>query len=111
MWYLAQLGIEFVVGGRLDSGFAHVNFHLVHAITPDEAYEKALALGKNYNQAYVNPENELVSMKFAGLLDITEIYEPLEDLAEIFFEERDHLFDAIDLKAKNELSIFCQRME
>jgi hypothetical protein len=42
-WYLAQVVIEFVVEGDARN-VVHVNYLLVRAQSPDEAYQKALRL-------------------------------------------------------------------
>lgn len=87
MWFLAQLVIAFQSEAGDDSDVnVHLNYHLIHANDPEEALTKALTLGEDYNYKYVNPLGEPMISAFRGLADLSEIYEPLEDGSEIYFE-------------------------
>ena len=67
-WYLADL----VFGGAEVT----ISTRLVEATHADEAYDKALALGRDEDE------------EFVGLHDLTEIQEPLVDGAELSFQAR-----------------------
>ena len=87
-WYLADLIVEIWVEDdpRMT---VHINTVLIHASSPNDAYEKALALGKEQIGApYLNPEGKRVESQFIGLKDLTVIHDKLQHGAELFFVER-----------------------
>jgi hypothetical protein len=65
----------------------HINTHLVEAASPDEAYEKALALGRGAEREYENTDGRLIRVVFRGLRELNVIHEPLEDGAELMYSE------------------------
>jgi catechol 2,3-dioxygenase-like lactoylglutathione lyase family enzyme len=99
-WYLADLVVRFDVQDD-PRGVVHINRCLVEAHDPEEAYVKAMALGKEYDQSYPNPAGKQVRGRFLGLFDLLEIYEPLEDGSEIAYEER---IGVSDLEARRMVS-------
>jgi hypothetical protein len=86
-WFLAQLVQEFRVHGH-KRNIVHINYVLIRAKKPAEAYRKTIALGKRVNIKYKNPEGETVTSRFVGLRDLDAVFEPLEDGCEIMFIER-----------------------
>ncbi len=80
-WYIAELIERISVAGdpRL---VVHRNMHLIRADSPEVAYTKALALGREGEMTYLNPADQQVSIEFLGLADLSVIYDPLEDGAE-----------------------------
>jgi catechol 2,3-dioxygenase-like lactoylglutathione lyase family enzyme len=86
-WYLAELVMRFDVQDD-PRGVVHVNTCLVEAADADEAYDKALALGRDSEQDYENSAGRRVRARFIGLRELTEVHEPLEDGSEISFQER-----------------------
>ena len=85
-WYIADLVMEIIVhGARLN--VVHRNLHLIHAHSPDEAYEKAQKFGCGGETSYRNPKGQFVEISFRGIAKLDVIYEPLEDGAELAFEE------------------------
>jgi len=85
-WYLANIVEEIrVVGDRRN--VVHTNLVLVRADSPDEAYKKAMALGKQGNTKYKNVEGKTVKIKFRGLRDLSVIHDELEHGGEITFDE------------------------
>jgi Domain of unknown function (DUF4288) len=81
-WYLAELVQELTVEQELtvqeDSrNVVWRNLTLVHAHSPDEAYEKALSLGRAGDTEYVNPSGKLVTTRFQGLSFIDVIHEKM----------------------------------
>jgi hypothetical protein len=66
----------------------HINYVLVRAKTPEEAYREAMKLGKRANQRYENPDGRMVTHRFLGLHNLDAIFEPLEHGCEIMFVER-----------------------
>jgi catechol 2,3-dioxygenase-like lactoylglutathione lyase family enzyme len=92
-WYLADVVMRFTVEGEARPT-VHVNLHLIRAELPDEAYAKALELGRDGEDEYVNPDGRRVRSTFVGLLGLNVVHEPLEDGAELAFTERRGLSDA-----------------
>jgi hypothetical protein len=58
---------------------------LISADAPEEAYVKALQIGKNSETSYENPDGKAVEITFEGLSDLDLIDEELEDGAELTF--------------------------
>src|SRR5579884_1320437 len=85
-WYLAELILEISVSGD-ERNVVHKNLMLIKASSPDEAYAKAIQLGKQEEDVYENPSHRRVRTVFRGLSKLNVIYEPLEDGAELLFEE------------------------
>jgi hypothetical protein len=86
-WYLAELLMEITVhGGRCN--VLHRNLILVNAHSPEEAYNRALKHAWNGETEYKNPKGQLVEIRFRGIARLDVVYEPLEDGAELSFEER-----------------------
>lgn len=90
MWFIALLAIEFTIREDSDFARAHINYHLIEAENAESAYNKLILLGSSYNISYENRDGETIDEKFVGICDLVEIYEPLEDLSEIFYEEMPH---------------------
>ena len=86
-WFIAQLVEEFRVEGSKRNA-VHINYVLIEASRPEEAYRKALKLGQQANNEYENPEGKKVVHRFVGLRDLDVVYFPIEHGCEITFEER-----------------------
>jgi hypothetical protein len=85
-WYLTDVVLEH----RIDDeprNVVHVNTHLVEAGSPEEAYEKALRLGRDSEHEYENTDGRLVRVVFRGLRELNVIHEDLEDGAELMYSE------------------------
>ena len=64
------------------------NAVLIHAISIDEAYDKAIKIGrKNYATRYKAASGKICNWKVLGLSSLTPIYEDIEDGAEIGFTD------------------------
>jgi hypothetical protein len=86
IWYIAQLVLEITVEGE-SQNVVHVNYLLVRADSPEEAYEKALRLGSEHETTYLNQQGKRVQIVFRGLHNLTAVYEPLENGSELWYEE------------------------
>src|SRR5579862_35588 len=75
-WYLADVVLEHTVDGD-PRNVVHVNIHLIEAESPERAYEKAIALGRDSAQAYVNTDGREVRVTFRGLRDLNVIHDAL----------------------------------
>ena len=110
-WYLADIVMEFKVGTD-DGNTIHSNLRLVRADSPEEAYEKALLLGKEAELVYDNTDGEKVIVSFRGLRDLNVIYDEFEHGAEILYSEYEDLSEdalAKMITPKEQLSIFEPR--
>ena len=86
IWYIAQVVLEITVEGE-SQNVVHVNYLLVRAESPAEAYDKALRLGFDHETTYMNQRGKRVRIVFRGLHNLTAVYEPLEHGAELLYEE------------------------
>ena len=85
-WYLADVVLEHRIDGE-PQNVVHVNTHLIEASSPEEAYEKALALGRRGEHEYENTDGRRVRVVFRGLRELNVIHEELEDGAELMYSE------------------------
>jgi uncharacterized protein DUF4288 len=85
-WYLAEIAEAITVEGDPRT-VVHTNMVLIRADSPDEAYNKSLALGKSRETSYENIEGRKVTLKFKGLHDLNVVYEELDDGAELIYSE------------------------
>ena len=69
-WYLADIVLEHTIEGDARN-LVHVNIHLIAADSPDQAYEKAMMLGRESEQTYTNTVGREVRVTFRGLRDLT----------------------------------------
>lgn len=86
-WYLVWLVEEIIVEDD-PRNIVHTNLMLVRADSPDEAYEKAIELGKESEISYENPDGKSVVHVFRGIKDLNVIHDELEHGAELNYEER-----------------------
>ena len=110
-WYLADVVLEHAVEGDLRN-VVHVNVHLVEADSPERAYEKACALGRNAEQVYANSDGKEVRVVFRGLRQLNVIHDGLEDGAELTYEQYDSVPEgklAGWVSPKESLAIFRER--
>ena len=85
-WYIADIVEEIRVEGE-GRNVVHTNQILVRSDSPDEAYKKAMALGKRGNTRYKNIDGKMVTIKFRGLRELNVIHDELEHGCEITFTE------------------------
>jgi len=85
-WFLAQHVEEIRVQGH-KRNIVHVNYVLIQADSPKDAYRKAVELGKRGNAKYKNPEGKNLTIRFIGLRNLDVIHDPLEHGCEIMFTE------------------------
>jgi hypothetical protein len=86
-WYLAQIVEEIRVEGDRRN-IVHTNDTLIRADSPAEAYNKAIAVGKQGNTKYKNPEGKTVAIKFRGLKNLDVIHDELAHGGEISFDRQ-----------------------
>jgi Domain of unknown function (DUF4288) len=84
-WYLAEIVQELTVADD-PRNVVWRNLTLVHANSTDDAYERALYLGRSGDTEYLNPAGKLVTIRFRGLSFLDVIHEPLEHGAELMFQ-------------------------
>jgi hypothetical protein len=107
-WYVAQVILEITVEGEVRN-IVHINYLLVKAESPEEAYEKAMRLGTEHESRYLNRDKKIVSISFRGLRNLTAVYDNVDDGAELFYEEHvgvsPQALDAL-IRAKESLGVF-----
>ena len=110
-WYLADIVEEVRIESEPEN-IVHTNTILVRADSPEEAYQSALALGKEGEITYTNPEGKTVQVYFRGLRDLNVIHGQLEHGTELIYEKRTGMSES-DLarwvSAKDELEVFVPR--
>lgn len=108
-WYLADVVLEMTVSGDARN-VVHVNMHLVEANSPEQAYEKAMALGRDAEYVYSNMDGAEVRVTFRGLQDLNVIHDKLEDGAELAYSESIAVPEAklqSKVRPKEELGVFA----
>jgi len=86
-WFIAEIVEEITVQGDARN-VVHLNYNLIRADSPEEAYTKALELGKGGETQYENSEGKLVSICFRGLHDLIVVYDELEHGGELMYDEK-----------------------
>ena len=109
-WYIADLIQEFKIEGESEN-VVHIDTTLIRADSPEEAYEKAVALGREGQDygSYKNTDDKLVTISFRGLKDLNVVDGELEHGTELLFERRDGLTEEemSDLvRGKDQLNVF-----
>jgi Domain of unknown function (DUF4288) len=89
-WYLAEIVEEITVEDERDR-VVYINWVLVRADSPDEAYSKALELGREGELSYENYDGKQVTYVFRGLRDLNVIHDELEHGAELAYSRKDGL--------------------
>lgn len=69
------------------------NHHLIKADSPEQAYEKAVKLGKDGEYKFMNADKVEMEYIFVGIADLLPIYEDLEDGAEIMWTDYGFISD------------------
>jgi hypothetical protein len=85
-WYLADIILEHTIEGD-PRNVVHTNIHLVEAESPEQAYDKALALGQASVMEYTNTDGRNFRVVFRGLRQLNVIHDELEDGAELTYKE------------------------
>ncbi len=107
-WFLAELIVEFTFENG-DHPLVWVNTVLVNATSLEDGYEKALQLGAQHNDTYLNTDDVRVITRFRGLRNLLLVYDKLEHGAELMWEEFEDLTPGqVDemISPKNELGVF-----
>jgi hypothetical protein len=84
-WFLAEVVMKITVAGD-SRNVVHQNLFLLCADSADEAYEKAIQLGKREEISYDNPAGKAVHFHFEEISDLIDIIDDeLEDGTELDF--------------------------
>lgn len=74
-WYIAKIVFNICI----DDARNHTQFdeqcRIISAISKQEAMQKALAIGRNEEEEFVNMEKQKVEWKFIDVLDVFEVKE------------------------------------
>ena len=107
-WYVAEIVQELTVEDD-PRNVLWRNLTLVNASSPEDAYERALSLGKSGDTEYLNPAGKLVTVRFRGLSHLDVIDDELEHGAELMFHSNVSVSpDDVQklLRSKEELQLF-----
>lgn len=107
-WYVAEIVEEITVEGD-PRNVVHRNLALIKAHSPDDAYGRAIDLGKEGESEYENPAGKRVVIKFRGLAALSVVHDKLEHGGELRYS-RDIGMSGAKIaelvKPKEQLSVF-----
>src|SRR5262245_47805339 len=86
-WFLATMIEEFQIEGA-KRNVVHINYVIIEARSPQDAYKRAIKMGKQANHSYLNTHGKRVSVRFRGLGNLDVIYDRFEHGCEIMFCEK-----------------------
>jgi hypothetical protein len=87
-WYLAKLVYRIICGNGTHTPQFEEQLRLIEATTKNEAFQKALAMGRDEEVQFRNEKQELVHWKFINVSDLyllnevvhgTEVYSRIEE--------------------------------
>lgn len=110
-WYLAEIVEEFAISGERDN-IVHTNTVLVRADSPEEAYDRAVQLGRDGEDMYTNPDGKQIRVSYRGLRDLNVIHGDLEHGTELIYGKRVGMSEAELaqwVSSKDELGVFKPR--
>lgn len=85
-WYVADVVLEHLIEGD-PRNLVYVNTYLVEADSPEFAYEKAMAIGMDRQDDYVNTDGKQVRVLFRGLRELNVVDGELRDGVELTYTE------------------------
>jgi hypothetical protein len=109
-WYIGGIVLEFVIEDD-PRNVVHSNTLLIEANSPEDAYKKALELGKSEEMEYLNTNGKQVKVKFRGLRDLNVIHDELEHGAELFYQEEVEVPERVirdRVREKRKLAVFSE---
>ena len=84
-WYVAVLVTESVIrDDPTEPASVWLDHVLVRATNHEEAYRSAMQMGEECRRTFENEDGEVVEVRFAGLSDLTQLFDELEHGAELF---------------------------
>src|SRR5262245_33321595 len=89
-WYIAEIVLEIKIEDE-EENIVEIDYLLVRADSPQEAYEEAIKLGEEHAGTYQNTDDKTVTTIFRGFRHINVIYEEFEHGAEIMYERKEAL--------------------
>ena len=108
-WFSAVLLFQSQVGpGWDDEPNVDHQVRIVHAPTPEAAYQRAIALGHEHQHSYPNAAGERVEWQFLGLGEFTELVDAPEDGSEVFSWLTKERGESLVLE-KHQLAAFVER--
>ena len=76
------------------------NHHLLKANSPEEAFDKAIKLGKEKNYKFTNSDKVEMESIFVGIGELLPIYEDIEDGAELMWNDYGFISNRRTMKKK-----------
>ncbi len=84
-WYIAEIVQEIKIEDE-ETSLVWINFALIRADSPEEAYERALEVGKQSEYTDRNLDGKMVHAIFRGLHNLHVIHQELAHGSEILYE-------------------------
>lgn len=85
-WYVAEIVMEVKTEGESLS-VINVKYVLIHANSPEDAFDEAEEIGKSNEDSYIGPGDQKITWIYHGLRDLSAVYEDLENGSELLIEE------------------------
>ena len=82
-WYLAKLVYQIICGKGNHTAQFDEQLRLIHACNEDEAFEKAMQIGRAEEEVFYNTKKELVQWRFVNVAELYKLSN-LMDGAEIY---------------------------
>ena len=76
-WYIAELTEEVTLEGDAQN-FVHKKTRVIFADSPEDAYEKALAMITEHEVGYLNEHHKAIRTRFWGLRELTLTNEDMD---------------------------------
>jgi hypothetical protein len=110
-WYIAEIVLEIKIEDE-EENIVEIDYLLVRADSPQEAYEEAIKLGEEHAGSYQNTDDKTVVTVFRGFRHLDVIHEELEHGAEIMYDRKESLSEEEVrklIRPKEELNLFKLR--
>ncbi len=85
-WFVAEI-LVLNTASKSGSYVLHNNFVLIQADDPETAAVASGIRGRSYDDSFTNTDGETVTVRYLGLRNLHEIYDELENGAEILYEQ------------------------
>jgi uncharacterized protein DUF4288 len=69
-WYIAELTEEVALAGSPRLATVHRKTRVIFADTPEDAFEKALALSREQERSYLDPNDQRAKIRYWGLSEV-----------------------------------------
>jgi ferric-dicitrate binding protein FerR (iron transport regulator) len=74
-WYVAELTEEVALAGSHRLSLVHRKTRVIFADTPEDAFEKALALSREHERAYLDANEQRAKIRYWSLSEVSHVDE------------------------------------